>query len=395
MGVAKMERHWRYIIARYGAYPVFWVVGGELIDPPDEVAKRMSGAWQKRMITRGWTEVARYIKATDSYHHPLTAHEWVAPFDIPLKEPAITDFDLLQSSHAGAASLAMSVAQLDLRRARTGIVKPVVQGEIGYENLFNKHFEDFQRAAFWLSMLNGAAGHTYGADGTYEAYSGDSPLHRMRYSFRSWEEGMNLPGSYQVGLGAKLLRQYRWWLFEPHPEWVSPHGTTLLEPRKTMNGTELGTWLKADPDDYDAAADFNYPLGEWRVRHGTVRRPYASGIPGEVRFIYIPYGESPPPTIRSLEPGVQYRAYYWKPALGIKFDLGSVGAASAGVAGKVDTEHLERKLQDASGVSRGDLEGPVWAAFGTHQRIEGNTYYPEKPPTPGDWILVLDVQARK
>ena len=28
MGVAKMKKHWRYIIARYGAYPVFWIVGG-------------------------------------------------------------------------------------------------------------------------------------------------------------------------------------------------------------------------------------------------------------------------------------------------------------------------------------------------------------------------------
>ena len=30
MGLEKMKRHWRYIIARYGAYPVFWIAGGEL-----------------------------------------------------------------------------------------------------------------------------------------------------------------------------------------------------------------------------------------------------------------------------------------------------------------------------------------------------------------------------
>ena len=28
MGLQKMEKHWRYIIARYGAYPVVWILGG-------------------------------------------------------------------------------------------------------------------------------------------------------------------------------------------------------------------------------------------------------------------------------------------------------------------------------------------------------------------------------
>jgi hypothetical protein len=39
---------------------------------------------------------------------------------------------------------------------------------------------------------------------------------------------MNLPGSYQVGINAKLLQQYPLWRFAPHPEWVTPRGTTLL-----------------------------------------------------------------------------------------------------------------------------------------------------------------------
>ena len=39
MGMAKMKKHWRYIVARYGAYPVFWIVGGEIYDPPDQVAQ--------------------------------------------------------------------------------------------------------------------------------------------------------------------------------------------------------------------------------------------------------------------------------------------------------------------------------------------------------------------
>jgi hypothetical protein len=45
MGVDKMKKHWRYIIARYGSYPVFWVVGGEVYDPPDEIASKLGTAF--------------------------------------------------------------------------------------------------------------------------------------------------------------------------------------------------------------------------------------------------------------------------------------------------------------------------------------------------------------
>lgn len=37
IGVPRMKKHWRYIIARYGAYPVFWVAGGEVYDPPEKL----------------------------------------------------------------------------------------------------------------------------------------------------------------------------------------------------------------------------------------------------------------------------------------------------------------------------------------------------------------------
>src|SRR5262249_5434146 len=134
-------------------------------------------------------------------------------------------------AHFGSASLVNEVMQLNQRYARTDLTKPVVVGEIGYEQLFGTHYEDFQRSAFWLAMLNGAAGMTYGAAPTYEVNNPEKPLHRnFQYTFLTWQEGMNLPGSYQVGLSGKLLRQWPWWQIRPHPEWVTPRGTTLQNP---------------------------------------------------------------------------------------------------------------------------------------------------------------------
>ncbi len=336
MGTSKMQQHWRYIIARYGAYPVLWVVGGEVNDPPEEALRRAdahgASAMYQSMIVRGWTDVARYIRAVDPYRHPVTVHESVPPFDSALQDESLTDFDMFQSGHFGWPSISAEVAQLNLHYARTSVTKPLVEGEIGYEKLGETHFEDFQRTAFWLSMLNGAAGHTYGANGTWEAYTGEKPLQRLRYSFLSWEEGMSLPGSYQIGLGAKLLRQYQWWRFAPHPEWISPRGTTLLDPRREISGFDVGSWsiwnlLPSDTDGLNDALEENYAGAEWTARHGNFRRPYAAGIPGEGRFIYMPnFGliQRTPPTVLGLEPGVRYHAYLWEPSSATRIDLGAV-----------------------------------------------------------------------
>jgi hypothetical protein len=335
MGVSKMKKHWRYIIARYGAYPAFWIVGGEVFDPPVAAMPKFDVA-DRPTIPGGWTEVARYIRAIDPYHHPLTAHENPPPFDYPLQDESLIDFDMFQSGHYGWASIGVEVAQLDQHYSRTVVGKPIVEGEIGYEKLGETHFEDFQRAAFWLSMLNGAAGHTYGANGVWEAYTSDRPLHRKRWSFMNWEEGMNLPGSYQVGLGAKLLRQYPWWRMAPHPEWVTPRGTTLLEPHPQINGFQFGTFKSCDdcePGDRVAELDANYVAAEWKAQNGTFRLPYAAGIPRELRFVYVPaVGLVPPvaPTVLALEPDVHYRAYWWEPSSGTRVDLGAVERPALG-----------------------------------------------------------------
>jgi hypothetical protein len=338
MGVAKMKKHWRYIIARYGAYPVFWIVGGEVFDPPAEIGSKVPGIVLNGKLTDlrspGWTEVTRYIRATDPYHHPVTVHEIPPPFNIPLQDESLTDFDLFQPSHMGWPSIAVEVALLDICRSRP-LVKPEVVGEIGYEGIGGTNLEDFQRVSFWLAMLNGAAGYTYGANPVFEAYSTDKPFQRTKYTLLTWEEGMDLPGAYQISLGARLLQQYSWWQFEPHPEWVAPTGTTLLQPRSERNGSELGSFdsILTDPSPQPSGTPWSYPAGEWKAKNGNLFQPYAAGIVGKVRFIYVPCLSlfcRTPPTVLGLEQGVRYHAYYWEPTLGVKFDMGSVERPSPG-----------------------------------------------------------------
>src|SRR5262249_16949566 len=107
MGVPKMKQHWRYVIARYGAYPVFWVAGGEVYDPAEDVAAKVQDPRGLRM--QGWTEVVRYIRSADPYHHPLTVHDLPPPFDVSLQDPTLTDFDLIQCGHHGWPVIAVEV----------------------------------------------------------------------------------------------------------------------------------------------------------------------------------------------------------------------------------------------------------------------------------------------
>jgi hypothetical protein len=41
---------------------------------------------------------------------------------------------------------------------------------------------------------------------------------------------MNYPGSTQLGIGKKLLEQYPWHRFEPHPEWVDAASAGMIVP---------------------------------------------------------------------------------------------------------------------------------------------------------------------
>jgi len=137
---------------------------------------------------------------------------------------------------------------------------------------------------FWSSILNGACGHTYGANGIWQVNTKKKPYgpspHGMAWGNTSWDEAAKLPGSGQLGISKRLLERYPWWKFEPHPEWIEPH------------------WNK---DNFNAA--------------------YAAGIPGQIRIAYFPVFPWHQVTVKNIEPGVRYRAFLFDPAGGDKYPL--------------------------------------------------------------------------
>lgn len=259
VGVEGYKRHWRHLVARYGALPVVWIVGGE--------AKDSQGPW---------SEVANYLHAVDPYHRPLTYHAPGHPRRA-IEDNAAFDFDMPAIGHDGLATASQT---LDLIRSCLAHepARPVLCGEACYEGHMQTNFQYVQRHLFWSFILSGAAGHTYGAAGIWHSSVEGDPGITPVYDVTTWKEGMNYPGSTQLGLGKRLLEEYPWSRFEPHPEW-------------------------------------------------TEKDCFAAGIPGEVCIVYKPRRriyDWKGPRVTGLDPRVAWHAYYFDPATGRIFDQGTI-----------------------------------------------------------------------
>jgi hypothetical protein len=224
MGVEKAKQHWRYLIARYGALPIFWCAAGEA-NLPYYLVKGFP--FDDRQQVKDWTEVMRYIRQIDAFHRPLSIH----PTGLgklsargAVEDQSLLDFDMLQTGHGMREVLAPTVKTMrDSYAAKP--VMPVLNSEVCFEMLGDNIPAEIPRLMFWASVLSGAAGHTYGANGIWQCNRpgdphGASP-HGGNYGKITWEDAMDLPGSQQVGLGKKFLERFDWMHFEPCGDWVA------------------------------------------------------------------------------------------------------------------------------------------------------------------------------
>ena len=287
MGVERLKKHWRYLVARWGAHPVFWCLAGEGAMPYYLSKTKEADIDAQR---RGWTEIGKYLRSIDPYHHPITIH----PTDNArnqVEDQSVIDFDMLQTGHSDRASIPNTINQVTGSLTREPKM-PVLIGEVCYEGILEQSRQEVQRFMFWASILSGSAGHTYGANGIWQVNTASTPFgpspHGRSWGDTPWDVAFQLPGSEQIGLAKELLMRFQWWRFEPHPEWVEPH------------------WSRD-----------NYVL------------PYAAGIPGEVRVIFLPPLWAAP-KLTKLEAGVNYRASFFSPSTGKLIEAGRAAADPSG-----------------------------------------------------------------
>jgi hypothetical protein len=269
MGVEKMKQHWRYLIARYGALPVVWCAAGEA-NLPWYLAKGFP--YDDRKQVKDWTEVMQYMRDTDPFHRLITVH----PTGIgrlsarhTCDELGLLDIDMLQTPHGQREAVPVAINTVRESYADNPVM-PVIDGEASYEMLSDSLPTEWTRRMFWICMMNGAAGHTYGANGIWQVNRPNDPHGPSPYSSSgvgygriSWEDAMNLPGSAQVAMGKKLLLEYPWQDFQPHPEWAA----FVNKPAMSMEACSWIWFPEGDPTK-DAPAEKRYFRREFVMPEG-------------------------------------------------------------------------------------------------------------------------------
>jgi hypothetical protein len=218
-----MERWWRYLVHRFGAYNVIWVLAGEY-------NMNNYGGFNIDF----WKDLGKMIKLEDPYERIVSTHPtppfWDGGAEAPqwstgsvLHQEHWLDYNQSQVGHGKFANeMIPSVISEDYNREPP---KPVVVTEPWYEFVEGEPAGIDIRFAAWSAILSGAAGHTYGGGHVWlasvpeaPAGEGDRPIEkgfeRTTYDYEGAVSMKNL---------AAFFSNIKWWTMSPHPELVTEY----------------------------------------------------------------------------------------------------------------------------------------------------------------------------
>jgi hypothetical protein len=220
VGPEKMERWWRYLVHRFAAYNVIWVLAGEY-----------------NMYNYGgyplefWKKLGTLVKNEDPYERILSVHNtppfWDGGAEAPqwstgdvLHQESWLDYNQSQVGHGKFANeMIPGVVSGDYNLAP---LKPVVVTEPWYEFIEGNAGAMDVRFAAWSAILSGAAGHTYGGGHVWLASVPEAPADE-----KSWqvEEGFarntyDYEGARSMKFLASFFKNIGWWKMAPHPELI-------------------------------------------------------------------------------------------------------------------------------------------------------------------------------
>jgi len=220
VGEEKIRRWWRYLVHRYGAYNVIWVLAGEynMYD-------------YGGLGLRFWKKLGRMIDVVDPYERIIGVHPtppgWEGGAGTPQwstgevihKEPWL-DYNQTQVGHGRWRNeMIPLVVAADYARVPS---KPIVVSEPWYEFIKGSATAEDIRFGAWAAILSGAAGYRYGGGHIWRAHLPEST---EQVGIWPLEEGfhtdtLDYPGAVSIGHMAQFLKNISWWELEPHPELV-------------------------------------------------------------------------------------------------------------------------------------------------------------------------------
>lgn len=220
VGAENMYRWWRYLIHRFGAYNVIWVLAGEY-----------------NMNNYGglgldfWKDLGRLLKKEDPYERIVSLHStppfWEGGAEAPqwatgtvLHNEPWLDYNQSQVGHGKFAN--EMIPSIVIEEYNRKPPKPIVVTEPWYEFIEGNPAAMDIRFAAWSAILSGSAGHTYGGGHVWlasvpeaPAGDGDWPIEKgFERTTYDYEGAMSM--KYLAG----FFRSAEWWNMAPHPELV-------------------------------------------------------------------------------------------------------------------------------------------------------------------------------
>ena len=223
IGAEKIQRWWRYLIHRFGAYNVIWVVAGEY-------NMNNYGGFSIDF----WKDLGKMIKNEDPYERIVSLHNtppfWEGGAEAQqwstgsvLNQESWLDYNQSQVGHGKFANEMIPFVVSEDYNLKPS--KPIVVTEPWYEFIEGNATGKDIRFAAWSSILSGSAGHTYGGGHVWLASVPEAPAEGG-----SWliEKGFNRTTyDYEGAVSMKHLvsffRKVIWWNMAPHPELVKEY----------------------------------------------------------------------------------------------------------------------------------------------------------------------------
>lgn len=226
----------RYMIARWGAYPVVWILPGDA-DYRSENASR-------------WQRIGQAVFDKDD-HAPVSLHPGGMQWNMDeFGGESWLDIVGYQSGHGDdentLAWLTSGPPATDWQRApwRPFInLEPPYENHIAYQSGKPHDAHSVRRALYWSLLVSPTAGVTYGGHGVWGWDDGSGPPtgHPKTGTPLPWQQAMTMPGAEQLRHLVSLFGSLDWWRLQPSQDILAAQpGTTsstqFVAAAQTENG---------------------------------------------------------------------------------------------------------------------------------------------------------------
>ena len=204
----------RYIVARYGAHHVIWLLGGD-------------GNYLDNYEQR-WKYIGQQV--FNDYHPGLVAlhpqgRSWIGE---AFADQEWLDIMAYQSSHSNQEGTVNWINRGPMATLWDQLPpRPLINMEPNYEEIPIYRSDgmidatDVRNASYWSLFATPLAGITYGANGIWPwIREGERILNHGSLSDNPpspWSESINFPGSLQIGYLSEFIQQFDWWTLKPAP----------------------------------------------------------------------------------------------------------------------------------------------------------------------------------